>query len=141
VGYWNLEPEVAGGLGEGTIMDRHAHPPIVSRLHYALQSWLGDELLTAFPCHIVTQRVREALAHLGATGCAFDEVHITTEYPFDELYPGRRLPPFTWLKISGRAGLDDFGLSADHRLVISSRVLRCLREFQLAHCEIEEVVG
>jgi len=141
VEYWILEPEVAGGLGEGTLMDRRTHPPTVSRLHYAFQSWLGDALLTTFPCYIVTERVRQALARRAATGCAFDEVQVTTEYPFDELHPGRRLPPFTWLKITGRAGVDDFGLSADHRLVVSSRALGCLREFQLAHCQIEAFVG
>jgi hypothetical protein len=141
VGYWILEPEVAGGLGEGTIIDRQSHPPIVSRLHYGFQGWLGDELLATFPCYIVTERVHQALMHLGTTGCAFDRVQVTTEYPFDELYPKRQLPPFSWLKITGRAGVDDFGLSADHRLVVSSRVLRCLKEFPLAHCEIEEFVG
>lgn len=122
-------------------MERHTHPPIVSRLHYGFQGWLGDELLTTFPCYIVTERVRQALERLGATGCSFDTVRVTTEYPFDELYPGRQLPPFTWLKITGRAGVDDFGMSADHRLVVSSRVLRCLKEFPVAHCEIEEFVG
>jgi hypothetical protein len=133
VGYWILEPEVAGGLGEGTIVDPHTQPPVVSRLH--------DELLTTFPCYIVTERVHQALARLEPSGCAFDSVQVTTEYPFDELYPGRRLPPFSWLKITGRAGMDDFGLSADHRLVVSLRVLRCLKEFELAHCEIEEFTG
>ena len=79
MGYWILEPEVAGGLGEGTIVDPHTQPPVVSRLHYAFQGWLGDELLTTFPCYIVTERVHQALARLEPSGCAFDSVQVTTE--------------------------------------------------------------
>jgi hypothetical protein len=111
VSYWVLKPEVAGGLGESTVIDRHTHPPIVHRLHYEVQTWLGD------------------------TGCSFDTVLVTPEYPFDDLYPGRTLPPFAWLKIIGRAGEHDFGMSPDHLLVVSARALQCLRDFSLAHCE------
>lgn len=36
-----IEPEVAGGLGEGTIMSRNTHPPIVTRLHYKFDGGLA----------------------------------------------------------------------------------------------------
>jgi hypothetical protein len=31
--YHSIEPEVAGGLGANTIMDRTVHPPVVTKLH------------------------------------------------------------------------------------------------------------
>lgn len=58
--FYVLEPEVAGGWGgDGTVVDREFHPPIVSRLVYEFDGWLGDDLVTTFPpVYIVT------------TGCA-----------------------------------------------------------------------
>lgn len=43
--YFYIEPEVAGGLGRNTVMNRAVHPPVVSKLHYHFDGWLGDVLL------------------------------------------------------------------------------------------------
>jgi len=136
--YYNLSPEVAGGLGERTVMDSSVHPPRVQRLHYEMEGWLGDELLESFPCFIVTARVKDALIGLGASGCTFDSVEVSKSPTFEELYPDRQLPPFFWLKVHGRAGADDLGLSEDHRLVASKRVLDLLKALDLANCDISE---
>jgi len=133
--YYTLEPEVAGGLGERSVLDASTHPPTVSRLHYELEGWLGDDLLQSFPCFVVTARLKRALESIPASGCEFDSVEVTKSQTFAELYPGRDLPEFFWLKPTGRAGLDDFGMSADHVLVASERALKCLRAFSLANCE------
>lgn len=136
--FYILEPEVAGGMGEGTVLDRSTHPPGVSRLHYEFEGWLGDELLTTFPCYIVTARVQDALETLAATGVGFDAVQISASETFRELNPGRKLPEFAWLKVTGTAGKDDLGLSSDHRLVVSQRVLDRLKQFPLQNCEVDE---
>lgn len=136
--YYMLSPEVAGGLGERTIMDSSAHPPRVQRLHYEMEGWLGDALLESFPCFIVTSRAKDALIGLSASGCVFDSVEVSKSPTFEELYPDRQLPPFSWLKIHGRPGADDLGLSEDHRLVVSSRVLDVLKSLDLANCDISE---
>lgn len=47
--YYRLEPEVAGELGSGTVMDVSRHPPLVSHLQFKFQGWLGDDLLETFP--------------------------------------------------------------------------------------------
>ena len=56
--FHTLEPEVAGGFGEQTILDNSTHPPDVKWLHYVLDGWLGDDILESFPCYIVTERLR-----------------------------------------------------------------------------------
>jgi hypothetical protein len=127
--YHLVEPEVAGGMGERTVLDPSVHPPRVSRLQYELEGWLGGEILTTFPVYIVTRRVQEALQALGATGVEFDRVEVTRSATFDEMYPGRSLPEFLWMKVHGRAGVDDFGMSADHRLVASQRAVDTLKRF------------
>jgi hypothetical protein len=139
--YYVVEPEVAGGMGPATVLDRSRHPPMVKKLHYEFEGWLGDELLTAFPAYIVTRRVQEALELLPLTGAEFDDVETSRSSTFEELYPGRQLPAFQWLRIVGQPGVDDFGMSRDHLLVVSERVLDCLRRFPLANCETRQYPG
>jgi hypothetical protein len=136
--YFVIEPEVAGGLGERTEMDRSVHPPKVSRLHYQFDGWLGDGLLESFPCFIVSENVATALGNLNATGYRLADLEVSRSEQFEELYPGRELPEFRWLQANGRPGVDDLGVSADHRLVASERVLEALRSLGLKHFEASQ---
>lgn len=136
--YFYIEPEVAGGLGENTVMNRDVHPPVVRSLHYQLEGWLGDVLLESFPCFIVTEDARRKLQLLGATGATFDDVEITTSEQFKELYPNRQLPTFVWLRVQGMAGHDDFGIAEDARLVVSERAVETLRQLGIAHALVTD---
>jgi len=133
-----LEPEVAGGLGPETEMDGSVHPPRVHKLHIELEGWLGDDLIESFPCFVVTDRCRRALEQSPLTGFHFAEVKVSKTAQFDELYPGRPLPVFWWLQVSGEACRDDFGLVSDGRLVASEAALRLLSTLNLAHCDVSE---
>jgi len=135
--YWTLEPEVAGEIGNGSVVDTSVHPPDVSRLQYRLTGWLGDEVLESFPCYVITERVGQEFLMRGFTGFFLDAVDVVRSDEFDELYPGRQLPDFKWLRINGRAGIDDFGLSEENTLVVSDAVLASLRRHTLAQCDIE----
>jgi hypothetical protein len=53
--YFQIAPEVAGGWGRNTVMDRSIHPPHVTKLHFEFDGWLGDVLLESFPCYIITK--------------------------------------------------------------------------------------
>jgi hypothetical protein len=134
--FWILEPEVAGELGDGTNLDTSSHPPTVSRLEYRFMGWLGDDLLESFPCHIVTAPLAEALGAANLTGFRLDALAVSVSEEFKELYPGRMLPAFRWLKVHGEAGVDDFGLSPSHSLVVSEAALRVLRQYTLSQCEV-----
>jgi len=136
--YFSIEPEVAGSSeGPNSVMDRSVHPPIVSRLHYEFDGWLGDVLLASFPCFIVTEDAKSKLMESGVTGVRFADAETTTSELFREIYPGRKLPRFAWLQVTGRAGQDDFGLVANKRLVISERALDVLKGLQLNDALIE----
>jgi hypothetical protein len=136
--YYALEPEVAGHLGDRAVVDRSVHPPVVQRLHYEFDGWLGDDLIESFPSFIATRGLRERLAESGLSGCQFDDVEVSKSDIFQEIHPDRELPEFAWLKVVGRAGMDDFGLSPDHRLVVSQRGLDVLKSFKLDHCDTEQ---
>jgi hypothetical protein len=136
--YYLLLPEVAGGLGENTILSKETHPPIVSRLHYEFYGWLGDDLLETFPCFLVTIPLAEALKNAGVSGAEFREVEVTTSGEFEDFYPDFKLPPFLWLYVYSKGGHDDLGVAADGSLVVSEEVLRLLRTFKIEQCEISE---
>lgn len=140
--YYFIEPEVAGGWGEHTIADTSVHPQVVSKLHYEFDGWLGDVLLTSFPVFIITESAKEKLTAMGATGIEFDRVEISTSQQYKDFYPNRTLPKFVWLKITGRAGQDDFGIAPapDLRLVISESALNALEPLGISHAEIEAFV-
>ncbi|MBA4017919.1 MAG: hypothetical protein C0483_12145 [Pirellula sp.] len=131
-----LEPEVAGGWGERTVADTSIHPPRVTVLHYKFDGWLGDELLESFPCYIVTSQLGRALTAAGLNGFRLAVVEVTASEQFAEMYPDVHLPAFEWLQVVGVAGVDDFGVSADHQLVVSERARDVLQAGQLRHCEV-----
>jgi len=104
-------------------------------LHYEVDGWLGDDLLQSFPCFIVTDRLAHALRRSDLTGCSLAAVEVTKSSKFNDWNPGKELPGFFWLRITGRAGVDDFGISEDRRLVASTRAMDVLRPFNLDHAE------
>jgi hypothetical protein len=141
VNYFVLEPEVAGGLGPQSLFDRSTHPPTVTRLHYEFFGWLGDPIVTSFPVFIVTCEVMEILKSTLMTGASFDELTISLSGEFMDLYPGRILPEFSWMKPVGRPGKDDFGLTPDGELVISGRVLELLEAAGTRHADVQAFNG
>jgi|SRR6185503_1458840 len=122
-------------MGDNTVADTSVHPPRVARLHLELADWLGDDLLESFPCFVVSDRLARALRASTLTGFVLDDVEITRAPEFDEFLPGIALSVFRWLKVEGRAGVDDLGLAADHRLVVSDEVLTMLRRFTIEQAE------
>jgi hypothetical protein len=125
--FYVLEPEVAGGLGSHTVLDQSVHPPLVSKLHYEFDGWLGDEIVEGFPCFIVTESLARRLSQAGMVGVEFADVEVSASDQLVELHPELVLPRFVWLKVTGTAGRDDFGVGADLRLVVSEKALRVIQ--------------
>jgi hypothetical protein len=140
--FYVIEPEVAGGFGKNSEADWSVHPPIVKKLHYEFDDWLGDCIVESFPCYIITKDIQKQLITCRTTGASFDEVEISTSELFQDLYPNRKLPKFIWLKVHGIAGKDDFGIASTSNrrfgLVISERVLDLLKNNSLLYADITE---
>jgi hypothetical protein len=135
--YYRLSPEVAGGLGEHTVMDRSQIPPVVTHLHYVFDGWLGDELIESYPCFVVTRSLADKIGASRLQGAILAKAEISTSREFDGLNAGRVLPEFLWLKVIGTLGESDFALERDARLVVSATALSLLRQGQLDHCLVE----
>lgn len=136
--YFAIEPEVAGGWGDGTAADSSVHPPRVERLDYRFDGWLGDALLESFPCFIVTAELGDALVAQGLTGFDVAACKVSRSSQFCELHSETTLPEFRWLQVSGAAGQDDFGISSEHALVVSEAALSVLKQHGIEHCEMVE---
>jgi hypothetical protein len=134
---WVVSPEVAGELGEHTAMDSSVHPPRVSHFHHRFEGWLGDELLEAFPCFLVSSVLATALEEARLIGFSLDTVEVSVSPEYLELSSGHPLPEFRWLKITGEDRNADFRLTPDFRLEVSSRALEVLKKFGLAYAVIE----
>ncbi len=135
---YKLEPEVAGGWGEGTVADTSSHPPIIEKLVYQLDGWSGDDLLTSFPCFIVSEQLAEDIESSKLRGYELASVEITKSEVFKELYPNTALPKFKWLKITGSVNKDDFAINKELRLVVSDSAFDLLRKFNIKECGIQK---
>lgn len=131
--FYKIEPEVSGGMGEGTVIDSSVHPPIVTCLHYCFDDWLGDSLIESFPCFLVTAEAASKIEQAKLTGADFKNARISTSEVFDELNPGQTLPKFLWLDLYGAPGDDDLGIAADGRLVLSEQALAVFMELGIQH--------
>lgn len=118
-------------------MDSATHPPTVSRLEYKFYGWLGGELLESFPCFIVTEPVALEIIKRKLTGFTLGDVLITKSDAFYEMQPSVVLPNFSWLKVEGDAGLSDFGIASDHRLVVSIEAKKVLGNYDLGDAIFE----
>ncbi|QVL31354.1 hypothetical protein KIH39_21280 [Telmatocola sphagniphila] len=134
--YSILEPEVAGVIGESSFIDGSTIPQVVRSLEYKFETWFENDLLQAYPCFLVTDRLKKALEKYHGTGYSFDEVFATQSVQFELINPGITLGLFWCFKISGHAGEADFGLSEDGTLVVSANALEILRKFNLSRCTI-----
>jgi hypothetical protein len=139
--YYSLRPDVPGEHGDNSVLDASVHPPRVSRLHLQIEGWFGDDLIKVFPCHVITDRLAEALKQSGLRAFELKDVEITTAPEAVELLGQLGIPEFpgfTWLDVTGVAGRDDIGVNSVGRMVVSDRALAVLRRFRLDRCDVEE---
>lgn len=150
-----LEPEVAGELGEGTSYQNFENVrakgerPIVDKLHYHFTGWLGDELLEATPCFIVTEDLALEFEKNNISGYRFEDVCISSSDEFYEMYPDRKLPKFKRLVPTGSIYVEkgtfrdwtgeDICISQGAYLVVSEKALEILQSRKFANCDISEL--
>jgi len=141
VKFYAIEPEVAGGFGTHT---RLTHRPgqrlIVTYLHYQFDGWLGDELLESTPCFIVSSSLASDLKSAALTGFSLEHVEVSVSEQFTALKGDLTLPQFRWMKVEGTAEIDDFGLGAGLRLIVSERALAVLKR-RIAHAASVVALG
>lgn len=154
---YELEPEVAGGFGENTMVSNlgsvrsKQERPIVTHLHYEFSGWLGDEILETTPCFIITEKLADAIQRNELKGYILADVETSVTDEFEELYPGRKLPDFKRIIPQGTVEVngsiftkwsgDDFCMSQKSVLVVSEKALAVLKKHQFKYCDVIELDG
>ena len=133
-----LFPEVAGQFGEKTDLDSTLYPPVVYRINYEFDGWLGDDLIESFPCFICSERLTIYLKKSSVTGFGFKECEVTKSELFFDSYPKLELPTFYWFVVGNDVDAD-FYLLPNASLVVSENALDVLKKFQISHCKIEDL--
>ena len=142
--YYTVEAEVPGSLIWKSTIDRTDNAFKVLDLVYTFDRWLGDDIATSLGEFIVTERLRQRLVEFAGTGYYFDKVRVTKSEEFRLTIAERPtafppLPKFHWLKITGIAGQDDFGLGENWDLIVSEPALSVLKSCQFVLGTAEEI--
>ena len=133
--YFQLEPDVPGRL----LNPRHVldHFSEISTIHYVLECWPEDDIITSIRAYLVKEGLALALKSSGMTGFEIKDCVVSKGDQFDIASPGYGdLPEFWWLYINGVPGVDDFGITKDLMLVVSERALNLLKGFVIENTEI-----
>ena len=128
--FFNVEPEASGSPAAGS------RPGAVACV---FDTWLGDDVIRAYPAVLVTTPVKRALQGLPQpSGFEIERARIRTSGFFRKHSPGKRLPAFWAIQARGQAGRDDMGLTAAGTLVVSRRVLDVLLEFRIGRAVLTQ---
>lgn len=140
--FFSLGPEAAGELGSNTLGNTKERPHRIDRLHLELTFWPEDDLIDAYT-YVCSRHLAEALKNSELTGFTLDQIFEVSQGDQFEIsantHKGEKLPEYVWLKVTGRAGVDDFGLVQGPcalPLVVSQAALDLLMAFELKHCKI-----
>lgn len=130
VSFFNIEPEASGSPAAGS-------PP--GAVGFVFDTWLGDDLIRAYPAVLVTTPVKRALLGLPQpSGFEIERARIRTSGFFRSHSPGKRLPTFWAIQVRGRAGRSDMGLTPAGGLVVSRRVLDVLLQFRIGRAVLTQ---
>ncbi len=97
--------------------------------------------MTTLGYFIVTDRLKSKIEKEGFSGYEFGKAKTSKsqEYKLSLARRPREFPPVChWLKVTGKAGTDDFGIYEKTTLVVSDKVLAVLKSAAIEHCEVEE---
>lgn len=151
-----LEPEVAGEIGEHTIYENYdaivsrGERAIISHLHFVFMGWLGDDILETTPCFLVSEQLKKAIEKSDLTGYEFHNIEVSLSDEYKELYPYQESPCFYRLLPHGIINVQaewysnwngmDFSLTKKMYLVLSEKAMNILKDFQLEHADITEIL-
>lgn len=137
--HYILHPETPGETGDKTIMDTTTHPSVVTSLHIVFQGWMGDDLMECFPCFMVTEKLKQRLQQLKATGFIIQPCQVEVSPEFLLMQPGVILPPIYWLQVGHHPDCDMF-INHRHNLVITQKLYQQLADVNLHYCDAEQAL-
>jgi len=102
---------------------------------------MGDDIVESFPTFVVTAALAEAIVSSGLSGVELDDVIVTMDPQFVELFPdaASSLPAWRWLRLDGQPHKSDFWQDESAHLMLSADALDVLRRFRIGNAELSEL--
>lgn len=137
--YYTLEPDVPGSVADPRSIIQNYDT--IQSIHYIFDCWPEDDILTSYPVYIVRKNLAKEFGNSNLTGFSIKACEVSKGKQFAIASPGcGKLPLYEWLHVSGRAGIDDFGITQNLRLAISESVVDTLIEFRVSNSKITELL-
>lgn len=134
-----LDPQVAGELGDGTVLDSSTHPPQVSKVDYVLDQSDADELIQSFPVYLVSTNLAPRLQDAGLTGFELSGATVRPSDNYLAIYGNVPPPEYLWLQVTGTAGEADCWLDESAQLCVSDRMMTVIEAAGLSDCLVEPI--
>ena len=145
--YYLLKPEVAGELGNSSkVIYEEGRIKEVTYLEFVFLGWLGDEILKARPCYIITKNIMNDFESNKITGIRYEDIQMTFSDEFfefqddiSEVPPFVRIVPLNKIDDITEGMSDDIYLDKYNRLIFSERALTILKKYRINNCDIEQL--
>jgi hypothetical protein len=138
--FYQIHPEVPGGIGKNTEYDKSTLPWKLLNLHVQFDGWLGGDIMKVSNCYLVTEKLKVELETTKLTGIAFfKDIEVDYSLTFQNLHPDLVLPKIYWLIIDGIMAKDDFGMIDYFRLSVSENALSVIKKYKISDMEISEL--
>lgn len=138
--FYALYPDIPGELGSRTRYSSDKELREIIRPQCKFLDW-GEDDLVKIGCYLASEKLKQAIEIQKCSGCRFGEVD-TVRTGAAALYVNNKMehfPSWTWLQPVGQAGVEDFGIDEERRLVVSQNVLNILRQFCIKNAEVYEL--
>lgn len=145
--YYLLKPEVAGELGDSSeIIYEGGRIKVVVFLEFVFKEWLGDEILKARPCYIVTNGIKDSFLKNGITGVKYEDIKMSFSEEFIDMHKDTsnvpafvRIIPFNRIEEIDSNMEEDIYLDKYNRLVVSEKTIKILKQHKIDNCDIEQI--
>lgn len=144
-----LECEVAGGLGERTIIDNNKN---IVHLDYEFAGYMGDEIIETIKSFVITFSLADDIKNNQLNGYSLQDIELSANEEFYDFNQEEELSDFGLRLIpNGTVNVDknkqeyqdwsgqDFCFSNTSCLVVTEKALKILKMHKLNYCEITEL--
>ncbi len=145
--YYILYPEVAGELGDKCkIIYENGKIKEIEHLQYNFKGWLGDELLTAHPCFIVSEGLKNDIVSKQLSGIDFRDISVIFSDEFYASSSNTNMPQFfeIILKHPDSEKVNDFKYDFYYNkykdMIVSEKALSVIKTHHINFCNIEDYI-
>ena len=145
--YYLIKPEVAGELGDNSeIIYENGRIKEVTFLEFVFLGWLGDEILKARPCYIITKKMMDDFILNEIKGMEYQKIQVSLSEEFLEIHKGNsvisefvRIIPCNRIENFDNSMQEDIYIDKCNCLIVSERLLEIIKKYKISNCDIEEV--